>query len=94
MSYGRFGPTRLAYHPAAAEAAEAAAASAHAAQRLQDDPDGWLNVPKYEVWEPFPFQSPLLVKKGWWAREEQWKQAKQQAQIVATGYLMPRFAYH
>ena len=95
MSYGRFGPERLPYIPEAAEAAEAAAAAAHAARKLQEDPDGWLNAPNYDAWETFPFKSPFLVKNGWFARQEQWKQAKRaQAQIVPTGYLMPRFVYH
>ena len=101
MSYGRFRQEPW-YPPTAAQLAQQAefdlstanAAAAHAAQKLHDNPHGWLNALKYEEWEPFPWDRSFIEKQGWWGREKQWKQAKQQAQIVATGYLMPRFAYH
>ena len=106
MSYGRWRAEPW-YPPTEAElAAQAArdihaanAAAALAAQKLRDNPHAWWNALKYREFETFPWDGSLLEKEGWWGREKQWKQAKQQAQhaeaqIVPTGYLMPRFAYH
>ena len=106
MSYGRFGPTYN-YHltgaelaaKAARDLASASAAAELAAQKLRANPDAWLHAHNYEEVETFPWDASLAEKQGWWGRENQWKQAKQQAQhaeaqIVPTGYLMPRFAYH
>ena len=90
------GPTYYEAQQALLDLKEAEEAANQASQKLHDNPHGWLNVLKYDVWEPFPWDKSLVVKKGWWAREEQWKQARQhaEAQITATGYLMPRFVYH
>ena len=88
------GPTYYEAQQALLDLKEAKEAADHAAKKLQDNPHGWLHVPTYDAWEPFPWDRSFVVKQGYFARQEQWKQAKQQAQIVATSSLMPRFVYH
>ena len=79
-----------AYEPTKAEVDEAAKDAAYYAQKLQEDPEGYLNVSTYDDWEPFAWRDTFYVKHKRWEREEQWKQAR----IAAQGCLMPRFAYH